>query len=245
MSNENEDLKTEKLPVIIDDGFSEDSEADDRLIQGEILSCVDGQWNYRDGKDVPADKLFIALGTTEAVQGWRNRECFYRVVKKPAQPLPNIDGLNAQVPKDQWEVGLNGPRPPYVHSFVVYLLDPADASLFTFINHTGGAAAAVRRLKDRVTWMRQLRGEKVSPVVKLGKRLHSKAYGKWGPEFVVQDWRDLSLGLSAQAAPRQIEQRQVQDPVKNIGRPVTEPVLEEILDDELPGDLRPLTKPKK
>ena len=56
------------------------------------------------------------------------------------------------------------PKGPWVLSHIVYLLNSVDASIFTFINSTIGAAIAVDRLKDRVKWMRQLRGEAVVPV---------------------------------------------------------------------------------
>jgi hypothetical protein len=233
--------ESDNVPVVVDNGF-EGGGGTDRLIQGTILRCVDGRWSTRDG-DIPANKRLIALGTTEALQCWRDGAVVDDYVKVPGEPLPDIDALNDKFSKETWEQGLNGPRAPWVHAYVVYLLDPADASIYTYINGTNGAAVAVNRLKERVHWMRQLRGEKVSPIVALGNRLVSKRFGKIGPDFVIQEWRDLGGGnLQAPAAPHQIEQKdpvkQARDPVKRAGRPVKEPTLAEILDDDLPDELK-------
>jgi hypothetical protein len=147
--------ESDNLPAVVDDGF-EGGSGTDRLIQGTILGCVDGRWSTRD-EDMPAGKRLIALATTEALQCWRDGRVFDEVAKVPGEPLPDIDELNAKFPKETWEQGLNGPRPPWVHAWVVYLLDPVDASIYTYINSTNGAQVAVNRLKDRVHWMRQLR----------------------------------------------------------------------------------------
>jgi hypothetical protein len=234
--------EADNLPVVVDDGF-EDSGGTDRLIQGTILRCVDGRWSTRDG-DIPTGKRLIALATTEALQCWREGTVIDEIIKVPGESLPDIDELNAKFPKETWEQRHNEPRAPWVHSYVAYLLDPADASLFTFINSTNGAEVAVNRLKERVRWMRQLRGARVSPVVALGGRLVSKKFGKLGPDFKILEWRDLGGGnlQAPPTAPQQIEHqdsgKQAKDPVKQAGRPVKEPDLAEILDDDLPDELK-------
>ena len=99
---------------------------------------------------------------------------------------------------------------------------------------------AVKQLKDRVRWMRALRGSKVSPIITLGQRLVSQRYKKFGPDFVIIGWRDLDLNQPEQAAPRQLEDRtekqQRNDPVEDIGRPVAEPSYSEMLNDKIPED---------
>ena len=71
-------------------------------------------------------------------------------VRTPTNPLPDIDELNAKIPQDQWDLGINGkPRPPWVHSYAAYLLDPIDASIATYINSSGGAQAGIRPPNDR------------------------------------------------------------------------------------------------
>ena len=152
-----------------------------------------------------------------------------------------MDELNAKIPEDTWEDGINGPRPPWTYVFAVYLLDLDDGSIWTHLNSTNGAARATRELKSRVKWKRQLlSGRRVNPIVTLGKQLVSKTYKKLGPDFIIVDWRDLDPALPQQTAPRQLEdhteKKPLNDPVADIGRPVVEPTLEEMLDDKIPED---------
>jgi hypothetical protein len=228
----------DNLPVAIDVDFEGDNNVSDRLIQGSLLRCVDGHWTNRDGMVFGDDARFLVLGTTTALQRWQNNLPADVIMKKAGEPLPPADDLNATIPENTWERDLNGePRPPWAKTYVVYLVDVNDASIYTYANGTVGARVAVERLRDRVTWMRRLRGEKVVPVVKLANRLVSKRFGKLGPEFTILEWRDLSADLPAPTVPRQIEQK-AQDPVKRVGQPVSEPPWSEILDDDLPNDLK-------
>jgi hypothetical protein len=259
-SENDEDLKNEDLPAITDD--PEASGSSNPLIKGEIVKCVDGRWSMRDGMAIPPDKRFIALGTAEGLQCWLDGVRLDTIVKKEGEPLPNLDELNSKIPEEQWDLDLNGePKAPWAHSFAAYILDPADASIYTYINSTGGAAVAVRRLKERIEWMRALRHSPgINPVVTLGNRLHSKKFGKLGPNFVIQgEW--ITLGLPAQSAPQQLEhhsapETQADDAstpigehnkrgiVKTVGkknagvRTADDPTWSEILGDDLPDDLK-------
>jgi hypothetical protein len=74
----------------------------------------------------------------------------------------------------------------------VLLLDPSDASIYTFANGTTGAQIAWERLVDRVSWMRALRGATAFPLIKLDSRSMKTQFGtKLRPEFSIADWRDL------------------------------------------------------
>jgi hypothetical protein len=236
MISDKQELNTANLPVLSDDGF-EDSSNSDRLLQGTRAICIDGKWTKPDGTEIPSDKQFLVLGTAEGLQHWQDGALVEEIIKKPVEPLPDVAKLNAEIPEDTWEDGINGPRPPWVHRFAAYLLDLSDGSIFTHMNHTTGAIVAVRELKSRVKWKRALLGRKVMPIVSLGKRLVSKTYQKWGPDFIIVDWRDFGP-LPATSAPRQLEshaeQNQLNDPVADVGRPVNEPGFAEILDDEIP-----------
>src|SRR5262249_51059134 len=163
-------------------------------------------------------------------------------IRTTTKPLPDIDDLNAKIPKDQWGLGIDGKptRPPWSHSYVAYLLDPVDASIHTYINNTSGAEKGIQLLKDRVKWMRALRGARVFPVVTLGKRLHSKKYNKSGPKFIVLNFRELGGGTPAENPPHQLEQLAPQsDPGKQIGKQATDPTGSEILDNNIPEPLNP------
>jgi hypothetical protein len=167
-----------------------------RVIQGVLLKCVDGQWKDGDGL-TPASEMLV-IGITRVLQCWKDKDLLDVIVEQPNEPLPDVDGLNAQIPKQEWGLDLNGnPRPPWSLNWVVYLLDPATASTYTFINSTVGARIAVERLEDKVRWMRTLRGANVAPIVKLDARpMKTKVPGvlKQRPEFTVLEWRDLGDG---------------------------------------------------
>jgi hypothetical protein len=107
--------------------------------------------------------------------------------------------------------------------YIVYLLDPKDAAIFTFINSTAGARIAARELKDKVSMMRALRGEKVCPIIELSAKPMKTQFGmKQRPYFHIADWRDL--GGSQTAVPA----------IEHVGNSVKTVTTEEFLNDELP-----------
>ena len=150
--------------------------------------------------------------------------------KVPGQPLPDVDELNAQIPKSEWEDGINGPRKPWQHVYVVYLLNPADASIYTVINNTVGMRICYERLSERVKWMRSLRGDRVFPLVVLDKKPMKTNFGtKLRRELTVVSWRDLS----GDGGP----QKSIGKPVTkltSIGKPIEPVTTKEALNDELP-----------
>jgi hypothetical protein len=221
-----------------------------RLIQGILLKCVDGVWIDRDGLTPPSEMLVI--GTTRGLQCWgREQDLLDEIPETSDEPLPDLDALNAQIPEDEWGPGLDGkPRPPWTFNWIVYLLDPATASTYTFINRTWGAQQAVEQLEDRIKWMRTLRGNAVAPIVQLDRRpMKIKRLGgavKMRPEFTVVDWRDLS----GDQKPAQLPPPDDKDPAgaaakppaekqKKVGKPVKPVTIQEELNDDLPDDLAP------
>lgn len=227
-----------KLPIpTTDDGFN-DSADSDRIIQGSIIRCVDGHWSDRDGVSFPPETKMLALATAMALQHWKNQQPIKTIVKQPNKPLPDLEELNAKIPKKEWELGLDDePRPPWVRQHIVYLLDPADAGLFTFINGTMGAEIAVDRLKSKVIWMRQLRGSNVVPLVKLDSKPMKTRFGqKKRPEFTILDWRQLGGELKKDVSPARIEhQQQKPHPDDCAGLQPVEPVsLAEEMNDGIP-----------
>jgi hypothetical protein len=198
---------------------------EDRIIQGQIIKMIDGR-NTVDGEPFPADKKLIALGTKIAAQRWKDQRPAETIVQKPGGPPIDIDELNAGVPKDQWEAGLNNqPCPPWQLNYVLYLLDPDDGSTFTVLNSTAGMRIAFEHLTDRIKYMRALRGASVVPVIPLGSKVMKTRFGtKMRPEFRVLDWRDLS--------------NQVSPPeTKVLGQPVAPITAKEIIDDDFPENL--------
>jgi hypothetical protein len=230
---------TTNLPIpTTDDGFS-DSAGADRIIQGSIVRCVDGHWSDRDGISFPSETKMLALATAMALQHWKDQVPIETIVKQPNQPLPDVDEFNAKTPKAEWEAGLNGePRPPWVRQHIVYLLDPTDAALFTFINGTVGAQIAVDRLKDKVVWMRQLRGSNVVPLIKLDSKPMKTRFGqKMRPEFTILEWRQFGGGGLKDVSPARIESRPTGQPHPDdcAGLAGVEPVsIEEEMNDRIP-----------
>lgn len=220
------------LPIpVTDDGFG-DSAGRDRIIQGSIVRCVDGHWSDHDGISFPPEAKMLALATAMALQHWKDQVPIETIVKQPNQPLPDLEELNAKIPKDEWELGLNDePRPPWVRQHIVYLLNPVDAAFFTFINGTVGAAIAVDRLKNKVVWMRQLRGSNVVPLVKLDSKPMKTRFGqKMRPEFTILEWRQLAGGGLKEVNAARIEHR----PHDCAGLQPVEPVsIEEEMDDSI------------
>jgi hypothetical protein len=210
-----------------------------RLIQGVILKCVDGHWADSDGL-TPSSELLV-LGTTRALQCWKDKEVLDEIIERPGEPLPDVDELNEQIPQDEWENGLDGnPRPPWQLNYVAYLLDPKSADMYTFLNSTVGARIAVERLNNKLQWMRALRGENVAPIIKLDSRPMKTSFGvKMRPEFTILDWREFDVRIGITPTPmKQIESKPIQSndnkPNTTIGKPVKPPSGKEATDDDIP-----------
>ncbi len=227
MTSDSEETKNEKLPAVVaGDSFDDGGDDGNRLIQGTIAGCVDGVWAARDGSTLPSP--LIALGTALALQCWREEKPVETIVKRPGQPLPDLEALNAAIPEADWEDGLDGnPRPPWVRQHAVYLLDPKDASVFTYINSTAGASIAVRELKDKVKMMRALRGANVVPVVELSAKPMKTKFGvKQRPHFKIIEWRELGGSRVASATPPPA--------IEHVSSPVKPVSSEKVLDDSIP-----------
>jgi hypothetical protein len=193
-----------KLPALsadYDDGWN-DVELDDRVIQGTLIKCVDGHWSTKDGTAPP--KQLLALATTTVLQLWDNKMPVETIVKRPGQPWPDIDELNAKIPEENWEIGLDGnPRAPWQKQFVVYLLDLVSAAKFTFANGTVGARIAVSNLKDQIKWMRAMRGDNVVPLIELASKPMKTKFGqKLRPDFKAVEWRNLGVSLTKETTPQ-------------------------------------------
>jgi hypothetical protein len=172
---------------------------DNRVVQGILLRCVDGRWHDRDKLAVPSKLL--ALTTFTIVQRWRKQKP-EETIDGRVSSLPDVGKLNAEIPEGEWEKGIGDkPRPPWQRSEVVYLIEEATAQKFTFASGTVGAQMAVEELRDRVKWMRVLRGAKVLPVVELANAPMKTRHGvsKLRPHFKIAGW--CNIGLTSEARP--------------------------------------------
>ena len=196
----------------------------ERLIKGTILRFVDSKWTDSTGMAPP--KELVALGTTQALQCWKDKKPTDVVVAQPGKPLPSVAELNSQIPEEEWETGPDDkPRAPWVLQHVAYFVDPVSAEAFTYLNGTFGAKIAVERLADRVANMRRLRGGNALPIVKLESRSMKTRFGtKQRPEFTITGWRELG-GDGGEV--KAIEH-------KPVGKPVKAPTTSEELNDAIP-----------
>ena len=179
-----------------------------RLIRGVIAKCVDGRWADADG--LPLPERLLVVGTTRALQCWREQMPVDTIIEEPGEPLPDVDELNAQVPQNEWEDGLDGkPRPPWQRNYVAYLVNAETGDFYTYLNSTVGARIAFDRLNDRLEVMRRLRGMNVMPVVALDSRPMKTNFGqKLRPEFRILEWLEMAAATPAithQPAAPQVE----------------------------------------
>jgi hypothetical protein len=173
------------------------------VLQGEQLKCVDDRWFLRSN---PRENLngsqYWAVLTVTFLQHWEGGKPVETVLPENGM-LPDVDELNAQIPRERWEPGLNGePRAPWQVQYAAYLLDPL-GGIFTYINSTYGAQMAVEQLEEKTQRVRALRGAAVVPLVELAIKVMPTKFGdKPRPDFKVLDWRDLS---QPQTQPKALE----------------------------------------
>jgi hypothetical protein len=170
----------------------------DRLIRDTILRCIDGRWPTKDGEVLPLGTRLYVVGTVRALQCWINKELMGTEIETPDEPLRDPALLNEQIPRDKWGLDLNGaPKPPWVITYVVYLVDPATASGYTYLNSTTGARIAFERLQSRIDNMRIMRGGNPVPLIELDTRPMKTPFGqKMRPEFTIvkDEWREFGGG---------------------------------------------------
>ena len=169
-----------------DDGFS-GSSCSGRVGRGSYLKWNDTQhWLDRDGLAPPSPLLVVAVN--EIVRRWKDNTA-EDIVEKP---LPDPEQLNAAIPVTEWEEGIDGkPRPPWVHTVIVYLVNLATGEVYTYAAATVGAHIAYDALKESVITMRALRGTKCMPMVNLSERPMKIRFGKVGkrPHFEIIGWK--------------------------------------------------------
>ncbi|MCA1412683.1 hypothetical protein I6F30_16300 [Bradyrhizobium sp. NBAIM20] len=180
-------------PPQADDGFS-GSFPSRRIGRGSYLKWNDKQgWVDRDGVAAPSPLLVVDVG--EILRRWKNNEAEYILEK----PLPNAGELNAAIPIQEWELGVDGkPRPPWAHTVMVYLVNLSTGENYTYSGATVGAHIAYDALKESVMTMRSLRGTRCMPLVNLSSRPMKMKFGQGRrPHFEIIGWRTPGDGGNA------------------------------------------------
>ena len=144
-------------------------------------------WRDRDGLPIPDTMLVIYY--FKALRSWVNKRATYNI----DDPLPNLDELNASIPRSEWPIGLSGePEKPWKFVYVFYLVDFKTGTMFTYEHDTFGAMLCYDALHEAVTVQRMLRGSHVFPVVHMEQRPWKSA--RFGPQMRAHlqptgDWR--------------------------------------------------------
>ena len=211
------------------EGFESRCEGEEFRGGGVIVGTVlkfsnEAEWVTRDEEKLPADRELIATDIVRVVQKWIDQVPVETRVLEPGEKFPDLEALNEAAPKDEWTEGPNGLRGPWQAQYVVHLLDPKTMDRFSFATGTVGGGIAVRDLRDKVIWMRRVRGQNVFAVVTLCDRhMKTRFGGRQRPHFVVVRWIALG-GDNANALPAPAL------------REVEAPSLKEEMGDEVPWE---------
>jgi hypothetical protein len=235
-------------------GWEDGVEGDDRpegagIIQGTLIKFTnEGKWPTRDGDELPTDLELVAANVNRVVQKWSDGQPVETIILEPHQKFPDIEELNEKVPKKEWVEGPDGqPRGPWQAQHILYLLDTGPMDKYTFPTGTTGGRIAIGELRDKLVWMRRLRGPSVHPVITLAdKFMNTKWGGRQRPHFKIVRW--VSLGgeggqVEALPPPPPLaagEPAKSELPLKE----VKEPTIQEDMNDDLPDDLKAEPIPK-
>jgi hypothetical protein len=241
-----------KDPTSIDNfaGWEDGVEGDDRpqgagIIQGSLIRFSnEAMWVTRDGDELSADLELVAVDVGRVVQRWQDQAPAETIVLEPHQKFPDIEEMNQKVPRKEWIEGPNGLRGPWQAQHILYLLDAGPMDKYTFATGTTGGKIAIRELRDKLVWMRRLRGPNVYPVITLtDKFMNTRFGGRQRPHFVIKRWVRLG-GESGQVEvlpppPPPTASKEQPDP-QTTAQPelplseVKEPSLAEEMNDEIP-----------
>jgi len=187
-----------KDPTSIDNfaGWEDGVEGSDRpegagIIQGSLIKFTnEAMWTTRDGDELPADLELVAVDVGRVVQKWQDQQPVETIILQPHQKFPDIEEMNEKTPRKEWVEGPDGqPRGPWQAQHILYLLDPKTMDKFTFPTGTVGGRIAVGELRDKLMWMRRLRGPNVYPVVVLSDMFFPTRFGgRQRPHFKIVRW---------------------------------------------------------
>jgi hypothetical protein len=196
--------QNQQLSVMPTDGFEDHREGDEaRIIQGAIVKFTnEATWVTRDEEELPADQELIATGIVRVLQKWVDHMPVKEETRflKPGETV-DVDALNEAAPKAEWGERDGKPCGPWQCQYLVYLLDPKTMDRYTYATGTVGGGIAVRDFRDKVTWMRRMRGSNIFAVVTLSdKHMKTRHGGRQRPHLVVVRWIQLG-GDNATALP--------------------------------------------
>src|SRR6516164_9612391 len=234
-----------KDPTSIDNfaGWDDGVEGDDRpqgagIIQGNLIKFTnEAMWVTRDGDELSADLELVAVDVGRVVQKWSDGQPVETIILEPHQKFPDVEEMNEKVPKREWVEGPDGNmRGPWQAQHILYLFDAGPMDKYTFPTGTTGGRIAIGELRDKLVWMRRLRGPSVHPVITLAdKFMNTKWGGRQSPHFKIVRWVSLggegseveALPPPPPTPPAQQTTAQSESPLKE----VKEPTIQEDMND--------------
>jgi hypothetical protein len=183
----------------------DDQQPTNQVIKGKLLKFTSEMWVTREGEEISADLELVAVDVRRIVQKWKDQVPVEILVLEPGQKFPDLEKLNAEMPRQDWIEGHDGKlRGPWQAQYVVYLLNPATMDQFSFATGTIGGRICVCDLVKRTQWMRKLSGDNVYPVVTLSDTfMKTKHGGRQRPHFLIKRWilQTLAPASAATRAP--------------------------------------------
>jgi len=199
-------------------------------------------WTTRDDDEIPLDLELVAVDIQRVVQRWEDQRPVETIILEPGQKFSDIETMNEKVPRSEWSEGPDGQlRGPWQAQHILYLVDLTTMDKYTFPTGTVGGRRAVGELRDKLVWMRRLRGPNVYPVVLLSDTFMKTRFGgRQRPHFKIVRWVRLGGegGEVKALPPPPATQTLAQQTTAPSDVPlVPEPSLREELNDDLPDDL--------
>jgi hypothetical protein len=241
-------IKKEMPAVDGFDGWEDGVEGHDRpagagIIQGVLLKFTNAAtWMTRDDDEISADLELVAVDVIRVIQKWQDGRPVEGStnILEPGEKFPDIEAMNAAIPRSEWEEGPTGElRGPWQAQHVLYLVDLQTMDKYTYPTGTTGGRIAIGELKDKLTWIRRIRGPNVYPTVVLSDTFMKTRFGgRQRPHFKIVSWVRLGGGAEVEALPAPSPVPVQQVPAQQ-AMLVPEPSLSEELNDDLPDDLAP------
>jgi hypothetical protein len=190
-----------KDPTSIDGfaGWNDGVEGDDRpegagVIQGNLIKFSnEAAWQLRDNEELLADFELVAVDVARVVVKWGPDQKPVEngtIILEPDQKFPDIEAMNENTPREEWVEGPDRQmRGPWQGQHVLYLLDLKTMDKFSYPTSTTGGRIAIRELRDKLVWMRRLKGANVYPVITLAdKFMNTRFGGRQRPHFMIKRW---------------------------------------------------------
>jgi hypothetical protein len=185
------------------------AESGERVLRGDLLKFSDGTWLVgRESIPVEKDRKLVAVGCASAWVRWAGGKPDKYIVRQPGAASPEREDLGDS-DETKWEPGPdNRPRDPWMSTRYVYLVDPHDASAYTFSTSSWGGRGAVIDLADAIQRYRAARPG-ASPVVLLEAAAMKTKYGvKRRPVLKIIDWVGGDIPESSGTTPRLVSSTQ-------------------------------------